>query len=260
MFERCWICGDIHGSYVPIENFIRRNQDTINFSSETDLMILLGDVGLNYYKNERDIKIKKKISKYPFTYFCIRGNHEARPSICAAENPKEWEASYFGGPVWVEKRFPNIIYAMDCPCVYNINGHKTLVIPGAYSVDKYHRINNGWNWFENEQLTPEEMDLGRKLIETNPAVDLILSHTCPSIYIPTDLFLSFVDQSTVDNTMERYLGEIEYTLDYKWWLWGHYHAFRRYPIGEDGRQRIMLSAGQEVVKLEDIEKNISKIY
>lgn len=260
MFKRCWIMGDIHGSYVPIENFIRRNEDTINFSPETDLMILLGDVGLNYYKNERDVKIKKKINKYPFTYFCIRGNHEARPSICAAENPKEWEAPYLGGPVWIEKRFPNIIYAMDCPCIYNINGYKTLVIPGAYSVDKYYRINNGWNWFEDEQLTPEEMDLGRKLIETNPAVDLVLSHTCPSIYIPTDLFLSFVDQSTVDNTMERYLGEIEYTLDYKWWLWGHYHAFRRYPIGEDGRQRIMLSAGQEVIKLEDIEKNISKIY
>jgi len=260
MFKRCWIIGDIHGSYIPIENFIRRNENTIDFSPETDLMILLGDVGLNYYKNERDIKIKKKISKYPFTYFCIRGNHEARPSICAAENPKEWAAPYLGGPVWVEKRFPNIIYAMDCPCVYNINGYKTLVIPGAYSVDKYYRINNGWNWFEDEQLTPEEMDLGRKLIETNPAVDLVLSHTCPSIYIPTDLFLSVVDQSTVDNTMERYLGEIEYTLNYKWWLWGHYHAFRRYPITEDGRQRIMLSAGREVVKLEDIEKNISKIY
>ena len=260
MFKRCWIIGDIHGSYIPIENFIRRNEDTIDFSPETDLMILLGDVGLNYYKNERDIKIKKKINKYPFTYFCIRGNHEARPSICAAENPKEWDTLYLGGPVWVEKRFPNIIYAMDCPCIYNINGYKTLVIPGAYSVDKYYRINNGWNWFEDEQLTPEEMDLGRKLIETNPAVDLVLSHTCPSIYIPTDLFLSFVDQSTVDNTMERYLGEIEYTLDYKWWLWGHYHAFRRYPVTEDGRQRIMLSAGQEVVKLEDIEKNISKIY
>ena len=101
MFKRCWIMGDIHGSYAPIENFIRRNEDTINFSPETDLMILLGDVGLNYYKNERDIKIKKKINKYPFTYFCIRGNHEARPSICAAENPKEWEAPYLGGPVWV---------------------------------------------------------------------------------------------------------------------------------------------------------------
>ena len=263
MFKRIWFCGDIHGSHLPIENFFRRNKDNIDFSPETDLIILLGDAGLNYFRNYRDINVKKKLSKYPFTYFCIRGNHEMRASACINEDPVLWttEVETFQGPVWIEKRFPNIVYAIDCPCIYYfIEGYKTLVIPGAYSVDKYYRLRNGWSWFEDEQLNPAEMELGRKLIELNPAVDLVLSHTCPSTYIPTDLFLPMIDQSTVDRTMERYLGEVEYKLDYKYWLWGHYHAFRRYPVGEDGRQRIMLSAGQEMILWDDIVNNECKIY
>lgn len=67
----------------------------------------------------------------------------------------------------------------------------------------------------------------------------MLSHTCPIIFEPTDLFLSVVDQATVDKSMERYLGEIEYKLDYEAWLWGHYHQFRDYPR-TDGRKRLML--------------------
>jgi hypothetical protein len=39
--------------------------------------------------------------------------------------------------------------------------------------------------------------------------------------------------------MERLLGEIEYRLDYKAWIWGHYHAFRDYPR-TDGRKKLML--------------------
>ena len=36
----------------------------------------------------------------------------------------------------------------------------------------------------------------------------------------------------VDKSMERYLGKIEYNIDYKLWLWGHYHADRIYPEGK----------------------------
>ena len=39
--------------------------------------------------------------------------------------------------------------------------------------------------------------------------------------------------------MERYLGEIEYDLDYKRWAWGHFHTDRLYPWN-DGKQVLML--------------------
>ena len=43
----------------------------------------------------------------------------------------------------------------------------------------------------------------------------------------------------VDKTMERYLGEIEFDLNYKRWAWGHFHADRLYPW-KDGKQMLML--------------------
>ncbi len=262
MFKRIWFCGDIHGSYIPIENFWNRNADNINFNKDTDYIILLGDVGANYYLNERDSRFKHTLESYPFTYFCIRGNHEARVKTCIDKNPGNWYAeTVFNNLVYVEKDFPHIKYALDRVAIYNINNCETLIIPGAYSIDKYYRLRQGWAWFEDEQLSFDEMEQGRRLIEQyGCTVDMILSHTCPVWCEPTDLFISGIDQSMVDKTMERYLGEIEYKVNYKYWLWGHYHAFRRYPVEKDERQRIMLSAGEEMLNLEDIINNIRKKY
>ena len=65
------------------------------------------------------------------------------------------------------------------------------------------------------------------------------------MYEPTDLFIKGVDQTLVDKSMERYLGEIEYDLDYDAWFWGHYHANRDYPR-TDNRIRTMLGEGTAV--------------
>ena len=59
---------------------------------------------------------------------------------------------------------------------------------------------------------------------------------------------------TVYWIVERWLGSIEYKLDYKTWCWGHFHSFRDYPR-TDGHCKIMLSAGQEVIELDQIMNN-----
>lgn len=286
---RIWAISDIHGSYKPIENFYNRNKNTIDFSPETDIMIVLGDFGGNFFFTKRDKEFKWRLEQYNLTFFVIRGNHEERPSICATNNAGNWHTEeFFDNTVYVENDYPYIKYALDEPAVYNIPNkeefikydppkidkndnitlaelniytYRTLVIPGAYSVDKYYRIHQGWTWFPNEQLTQEEMDSGRRIIEQNPHFDLVLSHTCPTCYEPTDLFLSVVDQSTVDKTMERYLAEIEYNIDYKLYLFGHYHAHRVYPYHE-GKQKIMLYNEKVINVNEWIENlpNISKTY
>ena len=256
--KHIYLIGDVHGDFRPIRNFSQRHIKLHKDAAAGDenILICLGDFGANFFFNHRDEKLKEKLGKYNFTYFVIRGNHEQRPSFCEAENPELWHREvYFDNVVYVENKYPYIKYAYDKPAVYNINGYQTLVLPGAYSVDKYVRLQNGWSWFEQELPTEEEMNDGIKICEEkNNKFDLILSHTCPIMFEPTDLFLSCVDQSMVDKTMERYLGQIEYTVDYKTWLWGHYHAFRDYPR-TDRRKRIMLSAGEEVVELEQIMNN-----
>lgn len=249
MFKRIFCIADIHGSYIPIENFWNRHKEKINFSPQTDCIILLGDAGLNYYLNKNDKKFKYELGKYPFTYFCIRGNHEERPSIIASQKVKEWQTeTFFENIIYVEKDYPYIKYALDNIQIYNISylntdniikKYKTLIIPGAYSIDKYYRIKNGWNWFKFEQLSKEEQEEGRKLIQKNPEFDIVLSHTCPISYEPTDLFLPFIDQSTVDRSMEQFLEEIEYNIEYKLYLFGHFHNLRIYPK-KDKKQIIML--------------------
>lgn len=39
--------------------------------------------------------------------------------------------------------------------VYEFNNHKVLVIGGAYNVDKYFRLERGYDWYESEQLHEE---------------------------------------------------------------------------------------------------------
>ena len=55
--------------------------------------------------------------------------------------------------------------------------YKALVIPGAYSVDKYYRIKNNWSWFENEQLNEQERENCLRLIEKYSKIDF-LSRIC----------------------------------------------------------------------------------
>ena len=129
-----------------------------------------------------------------------------------------------GGPVWIEEEFPQIRYFCEWGH-YTINGLRTLVVGGAYSVDKYYRLAQGWKWFESEQLTESEMDACLRNARMEH-FDLVLTHTCPYSWRPTDLFLRGIDQSKVDNTMEIWMEKLKEEMDWGIWLYGHYHADR----------------------------------
>lgn len=133
-----------------------------------------------------------------------------------------------GGNVYMEPDFPRIRYFMDYG-IYELwmNGSKYefAVIGGAYSVDKYFRLETGRKWFEDEQLTKIERIncmsalMGKKF-------SFILSHTAPLRWEPTDLFLNGIDQSKVDKSMEKFLDEIVTVCPTNVYIFGHYHADR----------------------------------
>ena len=58
-------------------------------------------------------------------------------------------------------------------------------------------------------------------------VDTVLSHTCPYQYEPQEAFLPMIDQSTVDDSTEKWLEEIERKLKYDHWFCGHWHIDKR---------------------------------
>lgn len=253
-----YFIGDIHGDWRPVRNLNMRikERDGEGLTDE-DTVVLLGDAGLNFFLNHQDDEFKKKLSEFNCTFFVIRGNHDARPSKFVNES-NQWGVIFaYGGPMIIEWKYPNILYAADAPAVYMLDNLKTFVIPGAYSVDKYYRLQNGWTWFDDEQLDENEMMIGHAIAREYEDFDLILSHTCPIHFEPTDLFIEGLDQSMVDKRMERYLQKLENKIGYDVWLWGHYHKFRVYPSTADAwgldrkRYKIMLF-NDYALELQDI--------
>ena len=210
-----YITGDKHGDFSSIFEFCENIK-----TNSSDIMIILGDAGINYYLNEKDYLLKDKLSKLPITLFCIHGNHEERP-----ENIKTYkEKEFCGGNVYYEQEYPNILFAKDAE-IYGLNGNSVLVIGGAYSVDKNYRLMMGYNWYPSEQPNEETKNKVKKVLEEhNNKVDIILSHTCPFKYMPYEVFMSGVDQSKVDKSTEEFLDEIENIAEYKKWYCGHYHT------------------------------------
>ena len=187
------------------------------------MLIILGDAGINYYGSKKDALLKQVLSELPLTIFCIHGNHEQRPTA-----KKGYEEQFFcGGIVLVQPEYPNLLFAVDGE-VYDFLGKNCLAIGGAYSVDKEHRLARGWGWWPDEQ--PDDtikVKVESVLEKRNWQVDIVLSHTCPLRYEPTEVFLPFIDQSKVDKSTESWLGQIESRLRYQRWYCGHYHVTKQ---------------------------------
>lgn len=132
------------------------------------------------------------------------------------------------GNIYYQPEYPQIRYFLDgasYELTHEEQTYKTLVIGGAYSVDKYYRLQRNAPWFEGEQLTEQERS--NIIIATSgESYDLVLTHTCPLSWEPTDLFLNFIDQSSVDKTMEKFLNIISTHVNWKVWCFGHYHTDR----------------------------------
>jgi len=208
--------GDIHGSHFELAAFCRRFKLT-----EEDTVVLLGDVGANYYGGKRDQELKHALNKLKPTILCIHGNHEMRPSSIPTYLTKEWN----GGLVWYEEKYPNLLFAKDGE-IFTLEGLRHFVIGGAYSVDKFYRLSRHYGWWADEQPSEEIKAYVTKQLATH-SVDIVLSHTCPFKYEPTEVFLPGIDQSTVDDSTERWLDRIEDTVGYKAWFCGHWHVDKR---------------------------------
>ena len=213
-----YITGDTHGDFSRYIDFTKSMQPT-----EDDVMIVLGDAGLNYYGDIRDEGRKRFVNDFPFTTFCIHGNHEMRPYEAVGYKTKE----YRGGTVWYHEEQPRILFAKDGE-VFDFDGYACMVIGGAYSVDKYIRLARGWNWFASEQPTDEiKAYVERQLDARGRKVDIILSHTCPLKYEPCEMFITNIDQGSIDKSTEEWLDSIEESVDYRKWYCGHFHTAKK---------------------------------
>ena len=210
-----YFTGDIHGNAKEILRISTKLNLTLD-----DVLIILGDVGANYYGERIDCHTKNVLAKAGTTILCIHGNHEMRPSTIPTYKTKEWN----GGTVWYEERHPYLLFAKDGE-IYTIGKYRYIAIGGAYSVDKQWREPNV-SWWADEQPSSEIKAYVEQQLATQD-VDAILSHTCPFKYIPTEMFLSGIKQSGVDQSTELWLDTIEERINYKAWFCGHWHTDKR---------------------------------
>lgn len=206
-----YVTGDRHGDLSDLEHFGK--------SHPGDTVVILGDVGLNYYHNAEEVEKKKRINNAGITVLCVHGNHEQRPYTLPEYTTKE----YCGGKVYYEEKFPNILFLKDGE-VYNLESNQCLVIGGAYSIDKEYRLLYGWHWFPDEQPSEEiKQAVEDKIQQIGGKVDYVFSHTCPQDFVQPYWYKSQIPDSQIDRTTELWLNDIKNKLDFKRWMFGHHH-------------------------------------
>lgn len=216
---RFFITGDTHRGFERVEALCADESTT-----KDDVLIILGDVGINYFLDEKDYELKCNLSALPITLLCIHGNHEERPFLIDGYEEREWH----GGIVYAEQEFPNLLFAKDGE-IYDLCGEKAVAIGGAYSVDKEYRLMNGLNWFSSEQPDDEiKSYVESQLTKANWCVDYVFSHCAPGRFEPRWAFVPGKNQALIDKTTEKWLDTIEQRLDYVEWYCGHYHIDEHY--------------------------------
>lgn len=80
-----YVTGDTHGSFERVENFCQRFN-----TKNDDIMIILGDAGINFSGPRYDRLKKRQLEELPITIFAIHGNHEQRPFTIESYKEQVW--------------------------------------------------------------------------------------------------------------------------------------------------------------------------
>lgn len=112
-----YITGDTHRDFDRIFSFCEEYGTT-----EEDILVILGDAGINYYCDYRDRELKSELTKLPITLLCVHGNHEERPFELGYD-----EMEWHGGIVYYEESFPNLLFAKDGE-IYELEGKKAIAL------------------------------------------------------------------------------------------------------------------------------------
>lgn len=213
--NRVVVTGDIHGCTRVIVDLANK----LNLKDKEDTVVVLGDVGINFYRDIRDEMAKKALSHIAPTIFCIRGNHEIRPENISSYRKKNWKE----GEVYYEENYPNIVFAKDGQ-IFNFNGKRVLIAGGAYSLDKKNRRAN-LDWWSDEQLSYDEKT-NILIAAGNNHIDAVFSHTCPWSKKPTQepFFINPIEEATIDRSTEYFLDTLYSLLGTSAvWYCGHWH-------------------------------------
>lgn len=229
-----YITGDIHGNPVRLSSDSFYEQKEMN--KETDYVIILGDFGLIWNRDEESSQEKwwlNWLESKNFTTLFIDGNHENHERL-STYPVKQWN----GGSVHEIR--PHVLHLMRGE-IFNINNKKILAFGGARSHDisdgildyedenwrdkakaldkqgRYMYRIKGLTWWGQELPTQSELNNAtQNLQKHNNKVDFIISHCAPS---STAALMGFHET----DHLTKYFEQVRQTTEYTRWFFGHYH-------------------------------------
>ena len=216
--------GDFHGNtakellLITKEALIRKYQqdkyDNIKYH------IILGDAGFLWPGNEaREAIYYWAFSQRHFPVLSVIGNHDP---VLGRKDLPEVDIGIGNKVILIKKDKPFIAY-LKRGRIYQIEGHKFLVLGGALSIDKEFQQDNG-TWWKNEYWSEKEKRMLFNLLKKDNNFDYVLSHTGPghinSLFLQhygNRSLLDYFDEVTVLNE------KVESLINCKQWFCGHWH-------------------------------------
>ena len=232
-----YVTGDCHQNFRKFNTKIFPEQKEM---TKEDYVIICGDFGGVWNKeveNKEEKHLLDWLEEKPFTTLFVDGNHENFDRLYSY--PVEL---WHGGKV--HKIRPSVIHLMRGQ-IYEIDGKSFFAFGGASSHDiesgildpedpdfkekkkwldrewRSYRVNH-ITWWAQELPSEEEMQEGRANLATHDnQVDFIVTHCCAT---STQMLID--EQKLKPDIETDYLEEIKRTIQFKKWLFGHYHDNR----------------------------------
>lgn len=204
-----YITGDTHGE----QNRILQIQNEHSLTSE-DTLIICGDFGFLWCNDKQENIFLDDLENLPYTICFCDGNHENFPMIYSYP-VEEWN----GGKVHRIRK--NVLHLMRGQ-IFDIENKRFFAMGGAYSIDKYMRLENV-SWWKEELPTNEEYkEASDNLKKHNFKVDYIITHTAP-----TEIVRQFCSSPDVhDAELCGFLEWVMHETDFDKWFFGHWHMDR----------------------------------
>ena len=198
-----YFISDIHGEFD-----FKGLKKYLDIATPNDLLIILGDVGLNFDATKENREFTEKFLKIKRKVAFIEGNHENFEFLDSFPI-EEWQ----GGVV---NRLTENIVRLRRGNVYNIGGYKFFTFGGCKSSPKWKQMGL---WYDGEEPTKSECDFAIKRLENiGNKVDFILTHKY-------ELEESGNTGCELLFSLCKYLDE---NIAYKKWLSGHWHTIDKH--------------------------------
>ncbi|MBE6787488.1 MAG: hypothetical protein E7537_03980 [Ruminococcaceae bacterium] len=198
-----YFLSDLHGD-LNFKPFF----DYLETAKQDDLLIILGDVGIEFEKTAENKEFSKKFLSSNKKIAFLDGNHENFEFINSF-SLDNWN----GGKV--HRLSENIVHLMRGE-IYKINGKTFFTFGGCKSSAKWKEMGL---WFDGEEGTEEEFHNAYKNLENhNNKVDYILTHKRERRE-----YKDGVSQPLYDLCMF-----IEDNVKFQCWYSGHWHVKQKF--------------------------------